>query len=124
MHGAKLRTLVAMAIVIAFVSAMFAGTSGIRAEDAPEETATPTEIVTETVTPEEPTEIPTTEPTEPPLHPLMKKYPALFPDFMTACLICDGSIIIRDVVSTLDFSTQWRIFIVIITFWNQQLLVG
>src|SRR6476659_4774163 len=64
MHGTRFRALVAMAVVIAFVSAMFAGTSGIRAEDAPTETATPTEVVTETPTPEEPTEIPTIEPTE------------------------------------------------------------
>ena len=63
MNGAKLRTIVAMAMVIAFVSAMFAGASGIRAEDAPADTATSTEVATETVTPDEPTATPT-EPVE------------------------------------------------------------
>jgi hypothetical protein len=58
MYLARLRALIAVAMVMAIVSAMLAGTAtGVRADETPTETAT----VTETVTP---TEIATEEPTE------------------------------------------------------------
>lgn len=65
MRGAKLRALLAVALVIAFVSAIVAGTTtGARADETPTETATPTETVTETPTPEEPTATATATETE------------------------------------------------------------
>lgn len=65
MHGARLRTLVALAMGIAFILTGFAGTTtGVRGQESSTETVTPTETVKETPTPEQSTETATATATE------------------------------------------------------------